>query len=359
MRRTAVAAAGFTSAQPNFGHEILALLLLEGVVVVITTNWDDCIERAGRDERVLAVISDQERLQIQTPALLKVHGCATRPTTALITTQDLATPPPWARDEVNARLAASHTAFVGIGDVAGYVRKRIQEAADAVGPDGATSVASPGISSNWDGSQWAEILPDLAEDRRVAVTADSFLDHLAAACIRRALREISEALVDESAIRTTFELARAAFELRTSLEALRWLRSCAFPRSAGASAIREQAFATALIALGSLADETDLRFDSDAKAVTPSIEYEVLVAIGTVSASSFRREVTQRLVRRRSEGAKVDDPVFLISGAVGRADTRGTGTLPTDVLDDPDASDLVSGPLAVVPEIVHAEDCSA
>ena len=114
IRQIAVSVADFTSARPNFSHEILALLLLEGIVVVITTNWDDCIERAGGEERILAVISDQDRRQINRAAsLLKVHGCATRPTTVLITTEDLATPPAWARDAVNVHLSNSHTVFVG------------------------------------------------------------------------------------------------------------------------------------------------------------------------------------------------------------------------------------------------------
>ena len=47
VRRTAVDIAGFTAASPNSGHRVLALLLLEGIATVITTNWDDCIERAG------------------------------------------------------------------------------------------------------------------------------------------------------------------------------------------------------------------------------------------------------------------------------------------------------------------------
>ena len=136
IRHIAASVADFTLARPNFSHEVLALLLLEGMVVVITTNWDDCIERAGGEERVLAVISDQDRQQIQMAALLKVHGCATRPTTVLVTTTDLAEPAPWARDEVNVRLSDSQTVFVGISDVAGYVRTRIQEAKEAIGTGG-------------------------------------------------------------------------------------------------------------------------------------------------------------------------------------------------------------------------------
>ena len=46
IRRTAVSVADFTSALPNFSHEILALLLLEGVGVVITTQLGR-LHRAG------------------------------------------------------------------------------------------------------------------------------------------------------------------------------------------------------------------------------------------------------------------------------------------------------------------------
>ena len=52
-----------------------------------------------------------------------------------------------ARDEVNARLSDSHTVFVGIGDVAGYVRTRIQEAKEAIGTGGAIFVVSPSIQT--------------------------------------------------------------------------------------------------------------------------------------------------------------------------------------------------------------------
>lgn len=143
IRRTATTIADFKTADPNFSHELLALLLLEGVVVAITTNWDDCIERSAEKERVLTIISDQDRQQIEGPALLKVHGCATRPNTVLITTEDLNTPPLWVRNEVNSRLLDSHTVFVGIGDLAPYVRNRIREATEAVGLAGAIFVVTP------------------------------------------------------------------------------------------------------------------------------------------------------------------------------------------------------------------------
>ena len=92
IKTAAVGVADFTTAKPNYGHMVLAHLILEGVVSTITTNWDDCIERGAGPERVLAVISDRDRHEIRTSALLKVHGCATRPSSALVTSSDLAGP---------------------------------------------------------------------------------------------------------------------------------------------------------------------------------------------------------------------------------------------------------------------------
>lgn len=348
-----------TAEKPNFGHKILALLLLEGFVVVITTNWDTCIEYADDEERVLAVISDQDRREIQTPALLKVHGCATRPTTMLITTQDLSNPLPWARDAVHERLANSKVVFVGIGDVAGYVQQRIKEATEVVEPGEAIYIVSPNISADWKNSQWAKILPDLPEDHRIPESADSFLDYFAAAYIRGALQKISEGLSDApTTIKGSFNSARIAFEKRTSLEALRWLRCSAYPRSSGVSAIQQKpAFANALVALGSLANGEELRFGSDGKAIVKVVaqeaEYEVLVATKIVTASTFRREAKQRLRKRLDRGAPTGDTVFLIAGALGSFNTADS--LPEDVLDEADPTDLVAGSKAVTPKLIHAE----
>lgn len=294
LRRTAVGVAEFTTADSNFGHEVLALLLLEGLVVAITTNWDDCIERAGGTERVLAVISDQDRQEIHATALLKVHGCATRPDTILVTSEDLDCPPMWVRDEVNARLADSHVVFVGIGDVAGYVRSRIEEAAQAVGAGGAVYVVSPGITDGWEETQWADVLPDLPVEHRVGVSADEFLDSLAASCIRLVLREIAEAIDDQPETHEAFELVRNAFNECTSVCVLQWLRACAVPRVAGSSVLRQQAFASVLIAMGKLGQDGVQLLPRAQAQVNGSI-YEVLIGLGTVSASRFRREAEARL----------------------------------------------------------------
>lgn len=353
IRRAAVGVAAFTTANPNFGHEVLALLLLEGVVSVCTTNWDDCIERAGGVERVLAVITDQDRQEIHTPALLKVHGCATRPDTVLVTSEDLANPPAWVRDEVSARVADSHVVFVGIGDVADYVRSRVEEAAGSVGT-GAVYVVSPTVGENWAESQWAQVLPDLPDERRLSVTADAFLDALAAAYVRLVLREIAEALEGEAETLEAFDRVRSAFDLVTSVSALRWLRACGVPKRPGDSVLRQQSFVTALVALGMLGvDGVEVR--PLGRAMCGGKEYEVLVAVGNVTVSICRREAAARLTRYRSQGMDpLTAPDFIVAGAHG--EPTGTEGLKQSVLVDSDPSDLVSGPLAVEPVLVRAED---
>ena len=357
VRRTAVGVAEFTTADPNFGHEVIALLLLEGAVATITTNWDDCIERAGGAERVLAVVSDRDRQEIHTPALLKVHGCATRPDSVLVSTNDLATPPVWARDEINNRLADSHAVFVGIGDVAGYVRVRIEEAINAVGDRTAIYVASPSIGEQWTESQWAQILPDLPEDHRLPMVADQFLDELAAACVRRKMRTIAEAIEDQVDTCEAFMRAVTAIDVVTSVDALRWLRASAVPRIAGTSVMDQQAFTLALVALGKLAG-TSIEFLPNARARVDHEVYEVLVGVGNVTATRFRRDADARLIRYRSAGGDLSvAPTYLVAGSIGRLDAS-IGPQ-HDVLGGDDTMDLVAGPLAVGPRFLHAEDVAS
>ena len=354
IRNTAADVADFTGAHFNLSHELLALLLLEGHIEAITTNWDDCIERAGGDERVLVVISDVDRRQIEGPALMKVHGCATRPPTLLITSQDLEEPQAWARDAVNARLSDSVVVFVGIGDVAGYVRKRIDEATAAVGDSDAVFVVSPSVRDRWPESQWSGVVPDLPEDHRIGTTSDEFLDQLAAACVRRVLRGISEVLAEETTLLENFERARSALEQLTSVEVLRWSRSCLYPRKSGRSATQSQAFPHAMMALGVLGQDDGVGFSEHGRAHAGGKELEILIASKPVTASQFRREAESRLIHRKSTGDRSDPPTFLLAGALGRLEE--VDDLPESVLDDPEPDDVVAGPLAVSPRFVHAED---
>jgi DNA-binding CsgD family transcriptional regulator len=80
LRELAAVAFDFRGIEPNFGHEMVALLIRERLVEAITVNWDCRIERAGaRAEAVIAGVATlAESLQLgHRLPLYKVHGCAT------------------------------------------------------------------------------------------------------------------------------------------------------------------------------------------------------------------------------------------------------------------------------------------
>jgi len=159
-------AANYTSADPNYGHVALALMLLEGAAEVIVTNYDDCIERGGgRYGRLQAIISDVDRAEVQGPAVLKVHGCATRSGTLLASTAQLEEPPTWVFHHFGERLGTAWVVFVGLGDVAAYVRIRIEQLLERIGNAERIWVAATRLSDTW-----RELVPDI-ENRFIEIGA--------------------------------------------------------------------------------------------------------------------------------------------------------------------------------------------
>ncbi len=107
-------AANYTGAQPNYGHRALAVLLLEGAVEVISTNYDDCIERAGGPfGRLQIIVTDADSVQVRGPAILKIHGCATRDGSLLASTKQLEDPPTWVFHHFGERLRNGHRGLRG------------------------------------------------------------------------------------------------------------------------------------------------------------------------------------------------------------------------------------------------------
>ena len=59
LRQTSAKSANFKSAKPGYAHRVLAHLMLEGAIDILTTNWDNCIERGSGEERLPTVTNDQ------------------------------------------------------------------------------------------------------------------------------------------------------------------------------------------------------------------------------------------------------------------------------------------------------------
>lgn len=356
LRETVVGAAEFTAATPNYGHKILAMLLLEGLVTVLTTNWDDCIERGGHWERVLVIITADERRQVAAKALLKLHGCATRPVTLLLTSAELNEPPDWVLAEANARLTNSYVVFVGIGDVAGYMRRSIARAVETVGTEN-VRVVFPSAADRWEASTWSGILPDLAAEQRIGHAADDFLDSLACGYILLVLREVGEAYADNAAHAAALQRVIQVLRQKTALDLLRWFRSAAVPPRPGEPVLTTGEAARAIVALGVLDDQPPT-FEADGRAIVAGAPYVVLIAAGLQPASRLRREAQNRLEEFFAlGGARNSEPTFLVSSAVPIL--THADNLPHDVVGLAGEDDLLDGPLNAIPTILDAMEVLA
>lgn len=353
LRFTAVQAAEFTTAVPTYGHCILALLLLEGVLDVFTTNWDNCIERAGGAESVPAVIRAQDLLHVLGRCALKIHGCATQPESLLLTSAHLNTPPQWVTDQTRARLGNAVVVFVGIGDVAGYVEQRLKEAIADVGNVDNIRVVSPGIVAGWNGSQWSALVPNLADAHRIAATADEFLEKLGAAYVHLTLADLAAGLEEEAEVAAAFGEAASALRKHDSLTMLGWTRGAGVVAKGGSSVLNTESMAEAIAALGKLAG-ADFKITKDSIIETPNGQIEILAAIGVASASRLRREAQNRLDRHVSRGDP--QPTFLIGGGIGWTAAQ---TLPADILGEGDATDVIEGPMHAEPTILRASEVLA
>jgi hypothetical protein len=187
LKVRAAEAGDFRGMEPNFGHEVVALLLREGALETVSVNWDRGVENAGLRLGVaiegVASAGDRQRLGTELP-FFKVHGCAARPQTLALTRAEVDEPQAWAKAEVQHALAAGTVVFLGLGTVGLYVAEPLDELARLWTEDGVTiRVVDPyGLSE-----AWRRALGECAPDVEIALDSDRFLDDLLRAIVLEAL----------------------------------------------------------------------------------------------------------------------------------------------------------------------------
>jgi len=193
LKERAATAWLFRDIEPTFGHEAIALLIREGLIRVVSANWDCGVENGGRQVAVSieGVSQDIDLLRLPADALplFKVHGCARRPATLVLTRDEVDEPSSWARARVQDALAAGTVVFIGLGTVGAYVGKSVEELVALWIEQGTNvRVVDPGGLSD----AWKEVLGDRAEDVEVRRGSDEYLDDLLRAVVARALSEVGE-----------------------------------------------------------------------------------------------------------------------------------------------------------------------
>lgn len=353
LRETSANSANFKSAKPGYAHRVLAHLMLEGAIDILTTNWDNCIERGSGDEYLPTVTNDHDLSDVTPPWVLKVHGCASRPASLLITSDHLAKPPKWVQEQTHARLGSAVVVFIGIGDVAPYVKQRIVEAIDEVGSTTNIRVVSPDIKTNWSKSQWKTVAPDLSDDDKIPVTADKFMEELGAAYVLARIGEHSINVASDSNLAAKLAAAKTGLLTSDSLRVLQWSRTVDINPRLGESVLKHSELGNVLIALGHLAGSS-ARLQPNGTFDTNTGSVELLIATQTVSRRRLVQAAEMRLHTHANLGGP--PPLFIIAGGVPMPTPE---SLPPSILGEADETNIVDGPLALVADVRHVDEVMA
>ncbi len=289
--------------------------------------------------------------------MVKIHGCCTQANTLLITSDQLAEAPLWTRIYFGAELGRSTMVFIGIGDVADYARKRITELSELV-EHARVRVVSPDIEAGWEASAWKELLPDLPEARRIAETADDFLDQLAREWVMGLLAELTDA--DDDA--PWLDAVKDAFSHFSAVQALLWLRRAAMRWNLGESVVRAPAAVSALEAIALSAQTPGsgvlktIRFVPASAVLIAEQRFEVLICRDRLTPTELEELASERSQRAvQSLGPRDELHLLVCASSVRGPKPRYLATI--DVL-DPDApvDDLVGGPRQVSARLTYADD---
>jgi hypothetical protein len=172
--RTILDSANFRTAMPNYAHYAISLLMAEAGVSVLSTNWDTCIERATTtNSYIVACISRDDILNAGNSVLLvKLHGCATNQGSIRVSSKQIAEETWWVTGQVGAAIEAGFVAFLGIGEIAPYIKLSVQKVLGMSKELSNVLVVDPTLSG-----EWSSLLAD-ADKNYISTTSEEFLDDI-------------------------------------------------------------------------------------------------------------------------------------------------------------------------------------
>lgn len=324
----------FRNMEPNYAHEMIALLMREGLIRVVSANWDCAVEAGGL--RIGVAIegasraSDVLNLAINSLPVYKVHGCARRPATLVLTRDEVDEPQLWARAEVAQALAGGVVAFIGLGTVGSYVSEPVEQLLE-LWDDGTASVrvVDPGGPSE----VWETVLGTRSAEVAVPLGANEFLDELVRAATGEALSRATQT-ADElhqheqvSWSATTVSGIRALRDAMRETPAdaiLRWWRDGVSTSENGKPFIFEPAGQVSLICVAQLAaldtGPPSARGEEGTLTVRSSSRYFEIACRPQAHWEEVARIAYARISRRRRGGRYTPGtPVtVVIHGASGR-----------------------------------------
>lgn len=347
LEAVAIDAFPFTTAPWNAAHRALALLLLEGAVELLTTNWDTCIERAAAPERVTTVVTPADRASMKPRSLLKVHGCIDRRGSLLVTSAQLALPPLWAATAVAAGLSQATVVFLGIGDVAPYVQQGLEKVVAELGTMDNVVVVTPSIETRWEESNWSSLLPHLPDTQKWGLSAADFCCGLLRAWLNAALSNIRATgdAMGVSAVPGSVSQLLSTLRAHDADRVLSWLRRSAAAPRPGVTVARADPTSQALLALAIWTSDTPLAAVPTSGPIRLANKaVDLLICDVRTAGAAAAQEALRRATSYRQEGllGPSDDLTVICSGQTGPLLATSQSILPTNLIDEP-GSDLIGG----------------
>ena len=343
-------AAAWLTATPDFGHKALAVLVAEGLVHLVLTNWDDCVERSLQlSPRINAVINDADRAHVTPPRVLKVHGCATRYGSLLATTGALEEPPTWAFHELGASLGTAPVVFIGVGSLASYTRQRVVQVVAAVPEPEWIYVVARTI-----GDDWHEIIPALGEDHVAEQDADAFLDSLLRAVVRMVFmiaREKATAMGDEAT--AGIESVAQGLGFLGALDVVMWFRASLVEWPPATRGLTGAEGMRALLALCMLSSGAPVDFVAPAALVLDQHLYCVLLS-RNAHAYDVIKQSQARAAQLAAQGlVRAGDSLKAVS--IGHIGAFRGGGAPRDIVAEAEPDSVVDGPLGTTIEYISGD----
>ena len=173
--RAILETADFKMAPPNYAHLVIALLLSEANVQILSTNWDTCIERCSPSVyRDISGCFDRNGLQTvgDNTIFIKLHGCAKDESSICVSSRQIAEETWWATHQVGAALETSLVVFLGIGSIAKHIETTLQKIISMTKDLSNVVIVDPELATDW-----SQLLKDEIKNH-MPMRSEEFLDDI-------------------------------------------------------------------------------------------------------------------------------------------------------------------------------------
>jgi len=342
----------FKTARPNYAHQYIAILMAEGAVKTMTTNWDTCIERAADmtySDLVPCRLPEEIGGAGTSAVLLKLHGCAEIENSIKVSSKEVGGPVWWASHQVSAGIESSWVVFVGIGSIVPYIRETIRKIVNLAKTSTRIRVVDIRKTSDWD-----ELLDTAGNDYFIKSSAEEFLDDVVTSLTNQQLSQaltLAQQLAKEmpidgiDVVAATEQVIGFLREYPAHFTWL-WARRGVFP-SGCSPVMLDPTFVRCVLALALLHSISQLEkvkiVGSTVSVCCNDFMVELLWAKEALASSVLCKKKMESLLadKRNNTLPQGKRCIVIVHGSSGPLPPEA---MPESVVDKPEVEDIIDGP---------------